>query len=84
MKDCDENEHVKDTGKINMMDDSLSDTQIGKPLKIVNLDKAMAPNVYAKQIWNEAIEAAAGCLTTSYPEHAFINAYCAAIRSLKK
>lgn len=33
--------------------------------------------------WNEAIETAANDLKKSYPDHTAINAYCAAVRSLK-
>lgn len=71
------NEHVKYTGKTNMMDDSLSDvvkerdggychkcdTVWAAPGRC-RCDPLLAKhetalNVYAKQIWNDAIEAAA-------------------------
>jgi hypothetical protein len=32
---------------------------VGKQLKTVNIDKAMETNVYAREVWNAAIEAAA-------------------------
>lgn len=37
-----------------------------------------------KEIWNEAIEAAAVMLSSSYQDNVSTNAFCAAIRSLKK
>lgn len=40
-------------------------------------------SVLERDIWNKAIEAAAGNLETHYPEHKWVNAYCASIRMLK-
>lgn len=80
-----------------MKDDSLNDTQntcgfcsgplpclthsVGKRLRIVNIDKALDTNVYERQIWNEAIDAAAELFP--YGEWEEIN-IAAKIRKLKK
>lgn len=54
---------------------SLSSQQ----LRIINIDKAIEPSVYEKEIWNKAIEAAAK-LMEDWEEKAEANA----IRDLKK
>ena len=36
------------------------------------------------EIWNAAVEQIACKLKQTFPDHAFINAYCAAVRSMKK
>lgn len=41
-------------------------------------------SVLEREIWNNAVETVATNLKLWYPDHAAINAYCAAARSLKR
>lgn len=42
-----------------MMIERLPEEAIGKPLKIVGIEKAKEPSIFEREIWNAAIEAAA-------------------------
>lgn len=42
-----------------MTDDSLDDVALGSKVRIVGIERALAPSVFEVEIWNKAIEAAA-------------------------
>lgn len=46
--------------------------------------KPYSDNAYTRHVWNEALEAAANNLAAWYPDNVSTNAFCAAIRSMKK
>lgn len=68
----------------NMKDDSLGDVTLIKKPDVIKAALSRPHNVYETEVWNKAIEAAAVSLTKWYPSNSNTNAFCAAIRSLKK